>query len=238
MLRALAVFIFLGAIAVSAQRVITVDESITRNADKNLFLAIGASALLPGMGELYLDEPTHVRPFVWADAALWITTFTSYFIGEKFVTSAMGQASRYAGAHPPRDIDFLNTMGKYRSRGGIAGQNSSPDMNEDYNQAMIREGRAVDAEYPNTERYSWDWGSSDNPQTTKNMNRYNDILRNYRISRIIFQISVGALIVNRVISILDVMQIHRSTSSKEFTNIQVAPQFFPDGSGATLFVGF
>lgn len=34
------------------------------------------------------------------------------------------------------------------------------------------------------------------------MNYYNDILRNYRVSRIVFQISVGALILNRVVAVL------------------------------------
>lgn len=232
-------FLLLSVFPLSAQRVITVEESVTRNADKNLLFAVGASALLPGMGELYLNEPSRMRPFIFADAALWMAALTTYFVGENYMTTAVSYASRHAGIkNPSRDIDFLNTMGKYRSRGGVAGQNSSPDMNEDYNQAMIRSGIAIDAEFPNTEDYYWDWGASDNPQTTKNMNRYNKILRHYRISRIVFQVSVGALVVNRIISILDVMQIYRSTSSKDLANVQLIPQFFPDGSGASLFVTF
>ena len=110
--------------------------------------ALGASALLPGMGELYLGEKGLVRPFVWTDAALWLTAIGSYFIGERYVTSAHNYAVRYAGlTSDSRDVSLLNTVGDYRSRGGVAGQNSSPDMDEDYNQAMIRAERMSTANW-------------------------------------------------------------------------------------------
>ena len=47
-----------------SQVVISVDENVSRNHDKNLFLGLGASALLPGMGEYYLGEQKMVRPCV------------------------------------------------------------------------------------------------------------------------------------------------------------------------------
>jgi hypothetical protein len=132
-------------------------------------------------------------------------------------------------------------MGEYRSRAGVAGENSNPDMDEDYNQAMLRSGRAVDADYPMDASHTWDWGASDNPESTSHMDSYNDILRTYRISRIVFQISVGALVLNRVISLLDVLRIYRATSSEDFVmlkNVHVFPQFFPDGSGASVLYTF
>ena len=89
--------VLLAATTSFSQVVISVDENVSKNQDKNLWLALGASALLPGMGELYLGEKGLVRPFVWTDAALWLTAIGSYFIGERYVTSAHNYAVRYAG---------------------------------------------------------------------------------------------------------------------------------------------
>ena len=203
--------ILLVAVSAFSQVVITVDENVSKNQDKSLWLALGASALLPGMGELYLDERSLVKPFVWTDAALWLTAIGSYFIGERYITSAHGYAVRHAGlTSGSKDVSLLNTVGDYRSRGGVAGQNSSPDMDEDYNQAMIRAGKAIDDEY--SESIQWDWGSSDNPESTERIEEYKNRLRHFRVSRIVFQVSVGALVLNRVVSILDVMRVYRATS--------------------------
>ena len=230
--------ILLVAVSAFSQVVITVDESVSKNQDKSLWLALGASALLPGMGELYLDERTLVKPFVWTDAALWLTALGSYFIGERYITSAHGYAVRHAGlTSGSKDISLLNTVGDYRSRGGVAGQNSSPDMDEDYNQAMIRAGKEIDDEY--SESIQWDWGSSDNPESTEHIEEYKSRLRHFRVSRIVFQVSVGALVVNRVISILDVMRIYRATSSKSFSQrMEFAPEFLEDGGGILMNVKF
>ena len=42
--------ILLVAVSAFSQVVITVDENVSKNQDKSLWLALGASALLPGMG--------------------------------------------------------------------------------------------------------------------------------------------------------------------------------------------
>ena len=230
--------VLLAATTSFSQVVISVDENVSKNQDKNLWLALGASALLPGMGELYLGEKGLVRPFVWTDAALWLTAIGSYFIGERYVTSAHNYAVRYAGlTSDSRDVSLLNTVGDYRSRGGVSGQNSSPDMDEDYNQAMLRAGKGVNDELD--ESIQWDWGSSDNPETTENIEEFKSRMRHYRVSRIVFQVSVGALVINRVVSILDAMRIYRATSSKAFSErLDIVPQFFEDGSGLNVNVKF
>jgi len=221
-----------------SQIVISVDENVSRNHDKSLFLGLGASALLPGMGELYLGEQKMVRPFVWVDAALWITAIGSYVIGNRYITSAHDYAVRHAGLNTnSKDVSLLNTVGDYRSRGGVDGQNSSPDMNEDYNQAMIRSGKKIDDEFDSS--ILWDWGSSDNPESTEHIDEYKERLSHYRISRIVFQASIGALVLNRVISVLDVMRVYRATSSKSFSErVRFLPEFTEDGSGLSVNVKF
>ena len=230
--------ILLVAVSAFSQVVITVDENVSKNQDKSLWLALGASALLPGMGELYLDERSLVKPFVWTDAALWLTAIGSYFIGERYITSAHGYAVRHAGlTSGSKDVSLLNTVGDYRSRGGVAGQNSSPDMDEDYNQAMIRAGKAIDDEY--SESIQWDWGSSDNPESTEHIDEFKSRLRHFRVSRIVFQVSVGALVLNRVVSILDVMRVYRATSSRSFSQrMEFVPEFLEDGGGILMNVKF
>ena len=226
-----------------AQTVISVDESISKNSSKSLPLAIGASLLLPGMGQYYLGEETFVKAYIWTDVALWVATFGSYFFGERQIANARSYASRHAGiVNPPSSESFLNFMGDDRSRGGVAGENANPDSDEDYNQSMLRRGHAIDKDYPFDESHSWNWGSSDNPETSHRMSHFRDIMRNYRISRIAFQVSIGALILNRVISVLDVMGIYRSTSSdlaaSETKRLHVFPDFRPEGPGATLLLSF
>ncbi|MCQ2101912.1 MAG: hypothetical protein MJY98_01630 [Fibrobacter sp.] len=231
--------VLLLAVAVAfSQVVVTVDESVSKNTGKSWWKAVGASALLPGMGELYLGEQQFVRPFVWTDAALWVTALGSYFIGERYVTSAHNYAVRHAGLNSgSKNIDMLNTVGDYRSRSGVAGQNSSPDMDEDYNQAMLRSGKKIDEDLDAC--IQWDWGSSDNPETSAHIDEYKSRLRHYRVSRIVFQASVGALALNRVVSMLNSVRVYRKTSSKSFTErMEFVPEFFEDGSGLLMNVKF
>ena len=229
--------ILLASVAAFSQIVVSVDQNVYKNSDKNLFLAVGASALLPGMGELYLGEQKLVRPFVWTDLALWVTAIGSYVVGDRYVTSAHNYAVRHAGFNGGKNVSLLNTVGSYRSRSGVFGQNSSPDMNEDYNQAMIRSGKNIDKEF--AKDIQWDWGSSDNPESTEHIEEFKSRMRHFRVSRIVFQVSVGALILNRVISMLDAVRIYRATSSKSFSSrVQFEPEFYQDGGALFMNVKF
>jgi len=229
--------ILLASVAAFSQIVVSVDQNVYKNSDKNVFLAVGASALLPGMGELYLNEKNMVRPFVWTDLALWVAAIGSYVVGDRYVTSAHNYAVRHAGFTGNKNVSLLNTVGSYRSRSGVFGQNSSPDMDEDYNQAMIRSGKRIDEDF--SKEILWDWGSSDNPETTEHINEFKSRMRHYRVSRIVFQVSVGALILNRVVSMLDAIRVYRATSSKSFSErVQFEPEFYQDGGALFMNVKF
>ena len=229
--------ILLASVAAFSQIVVSVDQNVYKNSDKNVFLAVGASALLPGMGELYLGEQKLVRPFVWTDLALWVAAIGSYVVGDRYVTSAHNYAVRHAGFNGGKNISLLNTVGSYRSRSGVFGQNSSPDMDEDYNQAMLRTGKNIDEDF--SENIQWDWGCSDNPETSEHIDEFKSRMRHYRVSRIVFQVAVGALILNRVVSMLDAVRIYRATSTKSFSNrVQFAPEFYQDGGALLMNVKF
>ncbi|MCQ2062313.1 MAG: hypothetical protein MJY99_03140 [Fibrobacter sp.] len=230
--------LLLASVTAFSQVVISVDENVSRNHDKSLALALGSSILLPGMGELYLGEKKLVRPFVWVDASLWVTAISSFIVGELYISSAHNYAVRHADLNTSsKKVSLLNSVGDYRSRSGVAGQNSSPEMDEDYNQAMLRAGKAIDEDLD--ESIQWDWGSSDNPETSDHIDEFKSRMRHYRVSRIVFQVSVGALVLNRVISVIDAMRIYRATSSKSFANrVELVPQFYEDGSGLGVNVKF
>lgn len=230
--------LLLAAVSAFSQKVISVDENVSKNSDKSWLLAMGASAVLPGMGERYLGEPQFVRPFVWTDIALWFTAIGSYVIGERYISSAHNYAVRHAGLNSSsKNVSMLNTVGDYRSRSGVDGQNSSPDMDEDYNQAMIRAGKEIDEDL--SADIQWDWGSSDNPETTEHIDEFKSRMRHYRVSRIVFQVSVGALLLNRVVSVLNTIRVYRATSSKSFTErMEFVPEFYEDGSGLIMNVKF
>ena len=230
--------LLLAAASAFSQVVISVDQNVSKNSDKSWLLAMGSSALLPGMGERYLGEQQFVRPFVWTDIALWFTAIGSYVIGERYILSAHNYAVRHAGLNSDsKSVSMLNSVGDYRSRSGVAGQNSSPDMDEDYNQAMIRAGKEIDEDLSSD--IQWDWGSSDNPETTEHIDEFKSRMRHYRVSRIVFQVSVGALLLNRVVSMLNTIRVYRATSSKSFTDLmEFVPEFYEDGSGILVNVKF
>jgi hypothetical protein len=214
-----------------SQTVISVDENLSRNKDKSMILSVAASIALPGAGHFYLGEKSRAAAFFWVDAALWVSAGTTWLYSDSQLENARGYAVKYAGAEgAPKDLSFLSVVGNYRSRGGSLYQNSNPDNNEDYNQAMIRAGLAIDYEYPYEYGYIWDWGSSDNPETTARMKEYNEMLKRHRIAKIAFQISLGAMALNRVLAALDAMRIYKQTSAN-FSHLHITPYATPMQSG-------
>jgi len=221
-----------------AQLVISVDTSLSRNTGKSLPAAAAMSLVIPGMGQRYLGEASRVRAFLWTDAAAWSAVAITWFAGDTYLRSAQGYASKYAGiVHPPKDPTFLDLMGRYRSRAGVAGQNSNPDPSEDYNMTLIRAGKAVDYEYPFDAAHTWDWGSSENPDATAHMSQYNQIMHNYRFTKISFQVALGVIVLNRLVSVLDVVRIHRATSGAPLS-FDLLPLWSPQVAGADLHVNF
>jgi len=234
----LVIFLLIAAVSAYSQTVITVDEDLSSNKDKSLILSIASSAVLPGAGHYYLGQKSRATAFFWVDASLWLAAGITYFYADNQLENARGYAVRHAGAEgAPKDLAFLTIVGDYRSRGGSLYQNSSPDNDEDYNQAMIRAGRPIDAEYPYEYGYIWDWGSSDNPETTARMETYKEMLRRHRIAKIAFQVSLGAMALNRVLAIFDAVRIYRKTSAN-FSHLQITPLATPQHSGIFVNYGF
>ena len=54
--------LLLAAVSAFSQVVVSVDQSVSKNSDKSWLIAMGSSALLPGMGELYLHGLPGTKP--------------------------------------------------------------------------------------------------------------------------------------------------------------------------------
>lgn len=228
--------LLLLALQVPAQMVISVDPNISRNAHRSGAWAMLLSGVVPGAGQIYLQEKSLVQAYLWTDLAFMSAAAITWFSSQTSLTSAQGYARRHSGiVNPPADPDFLDLLAQYRSRDGILGQNSNPDLKDNYNLALIRSGESPEKYYPFDAAHTWDWGSSENPQNTANMQEYNQIMRRYRMARIGFQVSIGALVLNRLVSVFDVMRIYRSTSSANFA---VAPLMYEGQNGAQMVVNF
>lgn len=172
-----------------------------------------ASLMVPGLGQRLQGNQEYARMFFLAEASMWAVFLGSYTAQGHYLSSALDHVGRYAGAtEAPRDEEFLQLIGEYQSRSGSAGHNSSPDIGEDYNQDLLRSNLSLDHQFPNTAKYQWDWGSSDDPSNNQKRRNYDSILRKYRMSKIIYQSSIGLLILNRVVSAIHALRDGKSAT--------------------------
>lgn len=201
--------------------------SIEKQERPGLALPLLLSALLPGSGEQLYNARGRATLFWVTEAVLWTTLWWSYNQRERALTNAYSYAARYASASTSSrsDVALLQAMADYRSRSGNATLSSSPQLGDDYNQEQLRAGNAIDERWPNHPDNSWDWG---NPEAMENQDRwdhYKGLVSDYRLYQISFQAIIGGLLLNRLLSLADVLQLHR-TGGKQPT-----ARLLPSGTG-------
>jgi hypothetical protein len=201
---------------------------------RSLGAGLALSALVPGLGHRWLGHDQRGRTFLWADAVLWGSLWGSLALRERAIDDARSYAGRYAGATgAPRNTEYLQLMADYRSRSGLGSNNSSPVAMEDYNQDMIRQGREVDEEWANDAAHQWDWGSPEAPANHREWEAYRDLIRDYRLTQIAFQASVGALVLDRLFAMVDLLRLYRAggdpTRPFALPRASVQPRAFAPG---------
>ena len=193
------------------------------------------SAILPGSGERMLGSNGRAAGFLAAEAVLWASLWWSWNDRERTLSTAHAYAVRHAGASASAKgkAKLLQAMADYRSRSGNASLSSAPAFNDDYDQDRIRAGEAADAEWAQDDAHSWDWGSPESEENDAHWRRYKGMMSDYRTSRITVQALAGALVLNRILSLVDVLQLRRSGGPS-------APRIVPapDGTGAGVAVPF
>ncbi|HLP42402.1 MAG TPA: hypothetical protein VK465_12915 [Fibrobacteria bacterium] len=212
---------------------IEVDESQSRNRGKSLALALGMSAVLPGAGEWYLGETGRAKTFLLVEAGFWSSLYVAWMARDSYLQSARHAASRHAGIDASsKGEGFLETMGRYRS------YQEKQHRQDSYELAQILEGkREGDYDIPPEPENYWDFGSSADPQNTRNWRDFQSTLRFYRASKVAMSFALGALALNRLGSLVNTLQTYKRTSARGL-GWELTPDLGPDYAGSRLTVRF
>ncbi|MDB9744282.1 hypothetical protein OAA91_02010 [Fibrobacterales bacterium] len=197
--------------------------------NSNTLAAIGASLILPGTGEVIMNENDQGKSFILTDLILIASYIGMSVTHSQLTESAAHYAAKHAEASGEDDFDFLQTISEYRSRNGIAGQ-SNPSQRDNYN--LDRKRAGLESEYADTEQYYWNWGSTESNSNNKHFNEYNEMISWARVSKISSQVVLGTLIFNRLLSMANVWRISKTSKSR----VRLIP--IDNAKGAELQVDF
>jgi len=167
------------------------EEKIER---KSLSKAIALSVLIPGAGEIFLDSPRSGYPLIAAEGVIW-TSGAVFFVQHKWRNDrSKWYAARYADANPNiKDDDYYKIVGLYPSR-------------KVYN--LILQQMGYNTNDLLEEEYNWEW--LEESQQIK----FYDLWTSFNRSKRNFEYAIGAAILNRLVSVLNVLRIHRYGPSK------------------------
>lgn len=163
----------------------------------------GMSALLPGSGEIVLGKYNRGTIMIATDIIAW----TAYLDTGRDITNLGDSYKKYAGLYAGADIN-----GSDRYFQNLQSYTSSDEFN-DYNEMMARnyylvymadgfydiEGyNAYLANFNYDESQAWNW------QNSLFQKQYRKLRTNYQEARLNHNLSLGILILNRAISLLDI----------------------------------
>jgi hypothetical protein len=146
------------------------------------------SLLLPGAGQWAMGNHNRAKFFVGAEALLWI----GYFGSHAYANMAQDDYKSYAALH-------ANLNSRDKSEQYWIDIGSSVNM-YNFNQKRLRE-RDLKGTYPENDKYFWQWDSE------QNIEKYNTLrVKEYNWEKRTTYV-VGALILNRLISAIDVIRL-------------------------------
>ena len=182
---------------------------------------LSKSLLLPGWGELSLDQKSRGQKLLAADILLWLTVLNGKNLSKNYESDYRAFASEHAGVDWSHvdylfsvDIGYYNQLDEYNSE---KARQRSLEMETDLNGELIREyGHSI---YPLNGDFEWEWDTPTNRQS------YNDL----RVSSANWDkyanFAIAGLIINRVISIVDIIYLTRTGA-----DIPIQSQIITKGS--------
>ena len=170
-------------------------SQLTQNIDKNAF----KSLIIPGWGQLELEEQKRSRNFLILEACSWLSFLGSSYANNWYIDDYMSFGTYHAG------ID-LNTINDSELSLLIVHMSQYDNMYE-FNETMERQRRFNDT-YPDIPKYQWDW---DSKESRKN---FNDLRVKSSNAKKINNFTVAALIVNRIVSFIDVAYLNGQNGVK------------------------
>jgi hypothetical protein len=157
-----------------------IDLSLSSESKKSVILAVFASLLVPGMGELYVGSFETGKYYLIAESGLWLVYGGFRMHSNWLRQDAQTFAHQHAGANfDSKDDIYAVNIGNFNTT-------------DDYNQAKLRE-RDYDLVYTE-DQYNWRWDSDANRGRFKDMRIHSDDVKNNA------KFVIGAIVVNHLLS--------------------------------------
>ncbi|MFQ6617004.1 MAG: hypothetical protein ACE5HZ_09650 [Fidelibacterota bacterium] len=175
------------------------------------------SAVVPGWGEFRLGNLRRGRIFAQAELVLWVTLIQAGEAGKQYDARLRSFGSLHAGvSFSGKDDQFVTDVGNY----------ASLDAFNQAQQRLRQPGRV----YRDPENSWWSWDSEANRRTYRRFRVRRDTAR--KIGRFV----IGGMILNRIVSIIDVTYLHRIHSPSSSLRLYpvLDPQYGVVGLGASV----
>jgi hypothetical protein len=222
MARAYAALLIAAALAVQVAAQVTVEDEIV-TAEVSLFdagadnqrsiaAAMGLSLALPGMGHYYVDKPKSAFIYLSADFAALFGAIVFYGLADNREKSARSFAAAAAGiGKAPSGEAYWRHVGAFMDAG-------------EYNESVALSRGEAKALYQAPESW-WRWADSES------MGEYNNLRQKARDFRVASSFFVGALVVNRILSTVDIRVFGKKAMS---SGVRMEAAVIPNISGAEL----
>ena len=179
------------------------------------------SLVFPGWGELSLNESSRGQKLIATDIILWLTVFNGKNLSKNYESDYRAFASEHAGVNWNHtdylfavDIGYYDDLNAYNS---AKARQRSLELETDLNGGLIREyGHTM---YPENGDFDWQWDNDSNRKSYKDMRISSANWDKYA------NFAIAGLLVNRVISVIDVMYLEKMGSS-----IPIQSQVIANGS--------
>ena len=167
------------------------------------------SLLFPGWGELSVNQNSRGQKLMAADIILWLTVFNGKNLSKNYESDYRAFASEHAGVNWSHtdylyaiDIGYYEDLNDYNS---AKARQRSLELETDLNGGLIREyGHAI---YPENGDFDWQWDSDSNRKSYKDIRISSANWDKYA------NFAIAGLLVNRVISVIDVMYLEKTGAS-------------------------
>jgi len=180
--------------------------------ERNIIAAMGLSLALPGMGHYYIDRPKSAYVYLSVDLASFFGALVFYGVAETQEKNARSFASSAAMIRrAPSGDAYWRHVGAHMDA-------------EAYNESVELSRGSADNLYKDPENW-WRWADKEQ------QDEYNKLRQKARDFRVASSFFVGALVVNRILSTIDIRVFRKKALS---SGIRAEATLAPDVNGAGL----
>lgn len=184
---------------------------------KSVALAMLSNVLVPGLGQKYLGNERKAFSFFAIEAVAVLGTIFSKQYSNKIYSNSRAYASSYAGTRSNR-----GSKDEYWKN--IAIEEYSSINNYNYIQEL---NRSPEKKYINDDDY-WAWGSEEAQE------KYRDMRETASKLQVTSSFFLGAMILNRAVSMIDGRISARRYNESVFSTISFVPKNSVSGEGAGI----